>query len=257
MIDLHCHVLPGVDDGPATVEAAIDLVRGARADGITTIAATPHVSWTHPAVDSTLIADAVRELQHRLDASEVDVRIVPGAEVAATRAVELADAELRKLTLGGGPWLLVECPTSPTLTPGFPAIAASLASRGHRLLLAHPERSPVFLRTPELLEEFVASGMLTQVTAGALSGLYGRTIRDFALRLLDRGLVHVVASDGHGGRRPARIAGELRGTQIGPELTSWLADDAPAALLAGESLPPRPESTSRVPRRRLFRNLRH
>jgi tyrosine-protein phosphatase YwqE len=87
--------------------------------------------------------------------------------------------------------------------------------------------------------------------------VYGRTIRDFALRLLDRGLVHVVASDAHGGRRPARIAGELRDTQIGPELSSWLTDEAPAALLAGESLPPRPEGTLRMPRRRLLRHLRH
>jgi protein-tyrosine phosphatase len=86
MIDLHCHVLPGVDDGPATAEASIALVRGAQEDGITTIAATPHVDWSHPGLDSRHIRAAVRALHARLDAAGVDVRIVPGAEVAANRA---------------------------------------------------------------------------------------------------------------------------------------------------------------------------
>jgi protein-tyrosine phosphatase len=253
MIDLHCHVLPGVDDGPATIEGAIVLAREARADGITTIAATPHVDWSFPAVDSALIRGAVGTLQRELDATHIDVRIIPGAEVAATRAVALDDAELRALTLGGGPWLLLECPLSATLTPGFAEVARSLARRGHRLLLAHPERSPIFLRTPELLDELVADGMLTQVTAGALGGQYGRSVRQLALRLVQRGTAHVVASDAHGGHRPARIAGELSKTGIGPALAAWLTRDMPAALIAGKALPPRPQITPRPSRGRLPR----
>ncbi|HZV73372.1 MAG TPA: CpsB/CapC family capsule biosynthesis tyrosine phosphatase [Conexibacter sp.] len=252
MIDLHCHVLPGVDDGPATVEAALDLARGARADGITTIAATPHVESSYPGIDSARIRASVRELQQRLDAARIDVRIVPGAEVAPTRAVELGDAELRALTLGGGPWLLLECPLAATGAPGFTGVARSLVRRGHRLLLAHPERSPIFLRTPSLIDELVAEGMLAQVTAGALSGRYGRSVRDLALGLVERETVHVVASDGHGSHRPARIAGELRDTGIGPALTDWLARDAPAALLAGTALPPRPQVARRARRKRLL-----
>jgi protein-tyrosine phosphatase len=253
MIDLHCHVLPGVDDGPATVEESIALARGARDDGITTIAATPHVDWSYPAVESASIRVAVGELQIDLDAAGVEVSIVTGGEVAATRAMELDDAELRALTLGGGGWLLLECPLTVPLTPGFVDFARSLVGREHRLLLAHPERCPIFLRSPELLDELVAEGMLAQVTAGALNGRYGRSVRDLARYLVERGTAHVVASDAHGRHRPARIAGELAGTGIAPALVAWLTREVPAALLAGDGLPSRPELAPRPRRGRLLR----
>lgn len=254
MIDLHCHVLPGLDDGPETVEEAIALAREARDDGIATIAATPHVNWSYPAVDSAGIGAAVVALQRELGAAGIDVSVVPGAEVSATRAVDLDDDELRALTLGGGPWLLLECPLTATQTPGFAGIARSLAKRGHHLLLAHPERSPLFLRSPELLEELISEGMLSQVTAGALSGRYGRSVRNLAMRLVQQGTAQVVASDGHNVQRPARIAGELRETGISPALVAWLARDVPGALLDGKDLPPPLVSASRrPPRGRLLR----
>jgi protein-tyrosine phosphatase len=253
MIDLHCHVLPGVDDGPGSVHEAIDLARGAQADGIGTIAATPHVDWSHPDLDARSIRAAVAQLQVHLDAADVDMRIVSGAEVAAGRALELDDAELHELTLGGGCWLLLECPITSTLTPGFTGTARRLAHRGHRLLLAHPERCPIFLRAPEALDELVAEGMLAQVTAGALSGRFGRTVRDAAMQLVARGSVHVVASDGHDRGRPAVIASELAATAIDRTLLTWLTQDAPAAILAGTELPPRPEMGPLRRRGRLLR----
>jgi protein-tyrosine phosphatase len=257
MIDLHCHVLPGIDDGPPTVEESIALARGALEDGTTTIAATPHVDWIRPQIDARLVRDAVTALRGELDAAGVGVRIVPGGEVASTRAVELDDDELRALTLGGGGWLLLECPLDATVTPGFVEIARMLARRGHRLLLAHPERCPLFLRGPQLLDELVAEGMLAQVTAGALSGLYGRTVRDAAFRMIESGAAHVVASDGHGGSRPAKIAGELTGTGLDPALIRWLTGDVPAALLAGDGPPQRPPIAPRPSRRRRIPLLRH
>ena len=102
MIDLHCHVLPGIDDGPATLDEALALVRQAGADGITTIAATPHVDWTYT-VDAAAVAAGVAEVQAALDAAGIDVRLVAGAEVALTRAADLSAAELAALRLGGGP----------------------------------------------------------------------------------------------------------------------------------------------------------
>lgn len=240
MIDLHCHVLPGLDDGPATFEEAIDLARGARADGIRTIAATPHVDWSHPSIDSSRIQVATRALQARLDAAGVGVRVVQGGELAAGRARELDDAELRALSLGGAGWLLLECPLLATLAPGFLQSARSLVMRGHRVVLAHPERCPIFLRSPDKLYALVAEGMLAQVTAGALNRRFGRTVRDLAVRLMDSGAVHVVASDGHGGSRPARIGSELATAGIDPKLAAWYAHDAPAAILAGREPPPRP-----------------
>ena len=202
MIDLHCHVLPGVDDGPSTVQDTIELVRAAVADGTHTIAATPHIDNSHRPVDSAYIRAAVPEVQARLDRAGVAVRIETGAEVALTRAVELDDDELAALTLGGRGWLLLECPLNFTSTPGFTSGARLLARRGHRILLAHPERCPLFLRSPDELDDLVADGMLAQVTARALDGRFGRTVRDLALHLVARGTAHVVASDGHDENRP-------------------------------------------------------
>ena len=253
VIDVHCHVLPGCDDGPATVEESVALARGAYADGVRTIVATPHVDWAHPELDSAQIHAAVRLFQRQLDAAAVDVKVVPGAEVAHTRALETSDEELRRLTLGGGPWLLLECPLARTSVPWFADAARSLARRGHRLLLAHPERSPVFLRAPGVLDELVADGMLAQVTAGSLRGRYGRPVRDLALRMVESGSAQVVASDGHGGHRPARIAGELGDSAVDPALLDWLARQVPAALLKGTLLPPRPAVAKRRARRRGLR----
>jgi len=257
VIDLHCHVLPGVDDGPATLDEALALVLQASGDGITTIAATPHVDWTHPAVDAATVAAGVAELQAAIDAAGIDVRLAAGAEVALTRAADLDAAELAALRLGGGPWLLLECPIRPAETPGFAAGARALARQGHRLLLAHPERSPVFLRAPELLDELVAEGALAQVTAGALSGVFGGTVRRAALGFVHAGAVQVVASDGHGAHRPATIAPHLAAAGIDPSLASWLARDVPAAVLAGAPIPRRPDvpppgDTARRSLRRLF-----
>jgi protein-tyrosine phosphatase len=249
MIDVHCHVLPGVDDGPATMQEAIELVRGARADGIETIVATPHVDASHPEVRSALVRAAVPELRARLARAGVDVEIKTGAEVAFTRAVELDDDELQALTLGGAGWLLLECPLNRTSTPGFISAARMLARRGHRILLAHPERCPIFLRAPAELDELVADGMLAQVTARSLDGRFGRTVRDLSMHLVAHGCVHVVASDGHDENRPARIASHLSRTAVPPALAHWLTCEMPAALLAGGGLPRRPKVlTTRSPR---------
>jgi protein-tyrosine phosphatase len=256
MIDLHCHVLPGVDDGPETVEESIALARAAQADGITTIAATPHVDWDHHGVDSNSIRAAIDGLRPHLAGAGIDVQVVPGAEVAAGLAAELDDSELAALTLGGAGWLLLECPIKSTLTPGFVSTARRIAHRGHRILLAHPERCPIFLRRPEALDELVGEGMLSQVTAGALSGRFGRTVRQCALDLVARGSVHVVASDGHDSGRPAAIASELVQTPINPALAAWLTRDGPAALLAGREPPPRPDVGSRHRRRRFLAFIR-
>jgi protein-tyrosine phosphatase len=253
VIDLHCHVLPGVDDGPDSVEASIELARRAQQDGIHTIAATPHVTPSFPGTTGAFVRERIAELQTRLDAADVAVKLVPGGELDALRAVELTDAELDALKLGGGAWLLLECPLRPVAAPAFLPSARALAGRGHRVLLAHPERSPIFLKTPALLDELTAEGMLAQVTAGALTGQFGRTVRELALDLVNRRVVHVVASDGHGGHRPARIAHELEEAGIDPEVRRWLAQDVPAALLDGTTPPAPPAATTTRRRRRLFR----
>jgi protein-tyrosine phosphatase len=254
VIDLHCHVLPGVDDGPATLDDSLALCRAAIAAGTWTIVATPHVSWEWPENSAARIAEAVSEVNDALLAEGLDLEVRPGAEVAVTRAADLDDDELHALCLGGGPWLLVECPYSSTAA-STERILRHLQARGHRVVLAHPERSPVFQQDPLQLANLVASGMLCSVTAGSLVGRFGRHVRNFARSLMRQGLVHNIASDAHDAQqRPPGMGAEMAAEGYA-EQADWYCRAMPLALISGSVLPqapPRPPE----PRHRLLRALR-
>jgi protein-tyrosine phosphatase len=239
VIDLHCHVLPGIDDGPATIEESLTLARAAAGAGTRMLIATSHVSWEYPNRAET-IADLVDELNTRLAGEELALEIRAGAEIAMTRIADMPPAELSRLTLGGGKWLLVEPPFAPAIS-GLETLIARLQDRGHRIVLAHPERCPGFQRDRSMLERLVASGVLSSITAGSLAGRFGSGVRRFSLQLVRDGLVHNVASDAHdASRRPPTIAGELQQAELGL-LADWLTEHVPAAILAGREVPPRPE----------------
>lgn len=259
MIDLHTHVLPGIDDGPASVEASLELARAAAAAGTTTMVATPHIAWDLPNTSRT-VADGVAALQPRLDEAGIPIRLRTGGEVVITRALDLDDAELAALRLGGGEWLLAESPLSPAAS-GFENLLHQLAGRGHRVVLAHPERAPALQRDPEILQRLVDAGMLSSITAGSLRGAFGSTVKRFAFDLLERDLVHNVASDAHDARRrrpgiaDAFAAAEEELPGIG-ERERWMTVDVPRAVLDGGPIPPAPGSPPRRRRRGLFRRAR-
>jgi protein-tyrosine phosphatase len=238
MIDLHCHVLPGIDDGPSTIEGSLELARAAVAAGTRTIVATPHVSWRYRN-DVREIRSLVERLNDRLAAEGIALDVRPGAEVAMTYAMEMTASELSALALGDGPWLLIECPLT-TAASGFERILLNLQQDGHRILLAHPERCAAFQRDPELLASLVRAGLLTSITASAFSGRFGREARRFAYKLLHDELVHNVASDAHNVLgRPPTLAAELERAGLTP-LGDWLTQAIPRAILDGSEIPPRP-----------------
>jgi protein-tyrosine phosphatase len=246
VIDLHTHVLPGIDDGPDTVEGSLALVRAAAADGTRVIVATPHVNW-HYHNDAAMIARLTAELNERLRAEGIAVEIRTGAEIAMTRVEDIDPSELERLRLGDGPWVLLEPPFTPIVT-GLDGIALALQNAGHRVVLAHPERCPALQRDPRMVESLVRGGALTSITAGSLTGRFGGEVRRFARRLMEQGLVHNVASDAHDAiRRPPDMTAELR--EAGMEtLADWLTQEVPAAILSGEEIPPRPELPTMVKR---------
>jgi protein-tyrosine phosphatase len=260
VIDLHCHVLPGIDDGPATMDDAVALARGQEAAGVRIVAATPHVDWDWPDVDAARIRERVGALNAALREAGVAVEVVPGAEVALTRAASLDDDELRALRLGGGPWVLVEPPFTPAPPAGVAAALSALAVRGHQILIAHPERCPAFLRDRDALAGLVAGGMRCSITASSLTGRFGRDSQRVAHELMAAGLVHDVASDAHGAgrRRPPGLAGPMEEAGLGDQV-AWYCEAAPRAILDGGALPPRPLAAEPVPpagrglRRRLRR----
>jgi protein-tyrosine phosphatase len=239
MIDLHCHVLCGIDDGPATIEGSIAIALASASTGTRTILATPHVNWRYPNTADT-IALAVARLNERLTEEEIEVEILAGGEIAMTRIGDIAPDELSRLALAGGEWLLVEPPFTPAAS-GLDTILIELQRQGHRILLAHPERCPAFHRDPDMLTELVRGGILTSITAGSLVGRFGDAPRRFAITLLQQGLAHNVASDAHDetSRRPG-MASEIEQAGMGP-LTDWLTNAVPAAILNGAAIPARPD----------------
>jgi protein-tyrosine phosphatase len=239
VIDLHCHVLAGIDDGPRTIEESLALARAAGAAGTRTLVATPHVSWEFRNQAQT-IERMVEELNRVLRREAVAVDVRPGAEIAMTRLADLAPTELSRLTLGNGRWLLVEPPFT-LVAAGLDMLIADLQRQGYRVLLAHPERCPAFHADRSMLERLVDSGVLGSLTAGSLDGKFGAPVQRFSLELLSAGLVHNVASDAHDdSNRPPTIAGELERAGLAP-LAEWLTQSVPAAILDGGEIPPRPD----------------
>ena len=256
MIDLHTHVLPGVDDGPASMEETIQLARVARRVGIDTLVATPHVSAELPTSPET-VRRGVEEVNARLADEGVPVTVVAGGEIDIAWSATLEQAELDALRLGDGDWLLMECPLSQVVGP-FWLVLRDLEAGGFGIVLAHPERSPAIRRNPDLLTDLLSTGMLSSITAGSLLGRFGEEVRRFAFGMLEQGLVHNITSDAHDPvRRPPElrqarrlVEAEFPGTE---SLTGWMTRQLPAAILAGRPLPHAPALQS--PRRRQWRDV--
>lgn len=243
MIDLHSHVLPGIDDGVRTTGESLELLRAAHEDGIGRIAATPHVREDYPTTPRDMevrlaeVCGAARE-------AAIPVDVLGGGELDLVFAARLDDDDLHRFGLGGNPLLLLlEFPYLGWPLQ-LPETVFDLQLRGFRIVLAHPERNADVQLDPERLRPLVDSGVVVQLTAASLDGRLGGAPRNAARRLLDARLAHLVASDAHapdvrsvGLRGAAAAAGD-------DALARWLTEDVPEALLAGLPLPARPESES-------------
>jgi len=237
VIDLHCHLLSGIDDGPGDLGGSLAMAQLHVKAGVEVVAATPHVAWDMPN-EAAAIELRLADVRAALAAAEIPLQVVRGAEIDVHQAVGLTDDQLRALTLGDSSWLLLEAPL--TKGVGLAPVARALLDRGHRVLIAHPERSPLLQNDADGLRALVRAGAATQVTAGSFAGNFGRTVRDYAEAMLEAGLVHSVASDAHDTlRRPPGIAGPMSAAGLG-DLTELLAHEVPAAILADDPLPPVP-----------------
>jgi protein-tyrosine phosphatase len=249
VIDLHAHVLPGVDDGPASLAESLEILRDAAADGVTRIAATPHVRDDYPTAPETM-EFLVAELDAAAREAGIALDVLPGGELDLEFLTRLEDGTLRRFGLGGNPsLLLLEFPYY-GWPPGLRDKVTGLRARGFTLVLAHPERNADVQEAPERLRPLVEAGLLVQLTAASVDGRLGRRTQACARTLLDTGLAHLVASDAHPPSiRRIGLAAAVEAVDDA-ELGHWLVEDVPAALLAGEPLPRRPSPPSA--RRRLW-----
>ena len=250
MIDLHAHVLYGIDDGPPHLDGSLELLRRAAANRTRIIAATPHLRADFPRVVVEQIGAACRALQQRVPPAW-NLQIVPGGEVDLLWAQEATDDQLRHASYNGrGTDLLVETPYGP-LTDSFERALFALADRGYRVLLAHPELNSSLQRAPERLEALVEGGVLLQITGASLLRAPGNSASaKLARRLVEHEIAHVIASDTHtgGAWRPSEmLAAHRAARQLAPHRASWMVTAAPAAILAGAPLPAVAARTDRPP----------
>lgn len=243
MIDLHSHILPGLDDGADTLGDSVEMAHAAVADGIRVLAATPHVRDDYP-TSARRMEERVEELREALARARVPLDLRKGGEIALDRLDALSAGERRRFGLGGGErYLLVEMPYF-----GWPLDLGSrlleLQQAGITPVLAHPERNADVQAAPERLESFVRAGVLVQLTAASVDGRLGRRVRAAAFALLELRLAHLIASDAHAPSiRAIGLTGAARAVRD-ERLAGWLVQDVPGAILEDEPIPARPERTS-------------
>jgi protein-tyrosine phosphatase len=246
LIDLHSHLLPGIDDGAPDLAHALELARAAAEQGTRVLAATPHLRGDFPDVHPDELAARCDEVRAAIRDAGIELEVAQGGEAGVIWALNAPDEDLRAGSYGGrGTDLLVETPYR-ALDDNFEGSLFSLQDRGYRLLLAHPENNPTFQRAPERLHALSARGVLLQVTARSLIRPDDRRRgpRPLAEALVREGHAHVLASDAHSGlqlRPPALGAGvRAAAALVGEARARWMVEGAPAAILAGEPLPEAP-----------------
>ena len=209
MIDTHLHILPGVDDGPETMEKSVALARMLVQEGIHSAIATPHFNDLYPCCTVAEVKERVSELQQVLDRQGIPLRLFSGHE-ALIKPGLIEDIQAGRLaTLNGSRYLLLELWNNSWL-PETGRVIFELRASGITPILAHPERYRFFQRDLERLASLLRQGVLIQITASSLVGMQGRTTQCTAQTMLKKGLVHCIASDAHDlHRRPPAIVQSL------------------------------------------------
>jgi protein-tyrosine phosphatase len=241
-VDIHCHLLPGLDDGAGTMDDALAMAEMAAADGIRTVIATPHQLGNNAGNSGEAIRRATARMQEAIDRRRLPLRVVPGADVRiepdlapriqSGQVVTLADRRRHVLIeLPHGVWFPLE------------RLLAELKNSGVTAILSHPERNAAICRRPRVLRSLVEQGCLAQVTAGSLTGNFGAAIEKTAGWMVRHGLVHFVATDAHDvrGRPPLLRPAFQRVVELAGEAAAMdLFCRRPADVVAGSAIAPAP-----------------
>ena len=239
MVDIHCHILPGIDDGSKSWEMTVEMCRMAAQDGITHMVATPHSNDVYD-YDRDRYIEMLGPLH---DAADGQLTFSLGCDFHfSSDNIQDALAHPRRYTIGDSQYLLVEFSDfglPPTVTQDL----LMLMSNGMVPVITHPERNQILLRRPEMVLEFVEQGCLVQVTANSFTGFWGKRSKKMAEWLLERAAIHVIASDAHDPARRRPVLSEARDVILelaGAEIADGLVTQNPAAIVEGGSLPWQP-----------------
>ncbi|WP_423800060.1 tyrosine-protein phosphatase [Neobacillus sp. SAB-20_R2A] len=196
MIDLHCHILPGIDDGARDLSESIEMARKAASQGIRTIVATPHHLNNQYENPKQIILEKTAELNRQLQQENIDVKIVPGQEVRIHGELLKGYAKDEIQPIHNSNYVLVEFPSNHV--PRYAnQLFYDMQLEGLIPIIVHPERNQQINEQPDILYRMVEKGALTQVTAASISGDFGKKIKRFTLQLVEANLTHFIASDAH------------------------------------------------------------
>jgi protein-tyrosine phosphatase len=244
VIDIHSHILPGLDDGAQTWEEALEMARLAVADGIRVMVATPHL-FKERIVDprslneKSVILERVAQFQERLAAEEIALEILPGCDVPlSVEALRLLEDDLLTTINDANRYLLLELPDT-SIPPATQEICFRIKSKGITPIITHPERHLIIQEAPDKLARLLDLGCLSQLTAGSLTGRFGRHVARISRKLIKKGYIHLLATDAHNlGGRPPLLSPALEELSdlVGPERALAMVKQVPEKIINGESI---------------------
>ncbi len=248
MIDLHCHILPGIDDGAQTMEDSLDMAKKAISEGIYTIVATPHHQNGKYINEKNEILQQVAILNERLLQDNIPLTILPGQEIRIYGEMIEDYRNGKILTLNStNKYVFLEFPSSQV--PRFAErLLYDVQAEGLTPIIVHPERNSRFIENPDILYNLVNKGAMTQVTASSLTGRFGKKIKRFSFDLIDANLTHMIASDAHnisGRNFQMKEASELISTEYGIDMLYMFQENAESIVNGGACFRDTPEKVKK------------
>ncbi len=239
MIDIHNHLLPGLDDGAPELSISVEMCRMAEADGITHIACTPHANYRYT-YDPFRTEDLLAVLRARLVEEGISLQLLRAADFHLSyENIQDAIADPARFSIAGKGYLMVELPDYGSFA-NFAETFYHLQLAGMTPVLTHPERNPTLQEDASWVDQWFEQGVLMQVTANSITGGMGRKARKFALNMLDRQQIHIVATDAHNlNSRPPRLSAafdEVR-SRTSPAIAEALFRTNPGCAIEGRPLP--------------------
>lgn len=244
MIDLHCHILPGIDDGAENLEESITMCRIAYKDGIRTIVATPHTMDGIFLNERELILEEVDKLQRILISKKIDIRIIPGADVHINYNLLELIRDGKAMTINDhGKYILLEFPHQ-YVPPKIPEFVFKLKLNNITPIFTHPERNTAIQKDLNIIFHLVEQGALTQITSDSLIGEFGPKAYKCAIKMLKHNLAHVIASDAHSSKFRSPILSHSVNKAAGIKGKKWaeaMVTTIPRSIITGEDMYNLPE----------------